>query len=47
MADLEEDYVFPEPGEVGDLALANGSSASILLPDDLLSAREMGQSRNV
>ena len=47
VADLEEDYVFPEPGEVGDLALANGSSASILLPDELLSSREMGQSRNV
>ncbi|CAI8057705.1 Adhesion G protein-coupled receptor L3 [Geodia barretti] len=39
---LNEDYVFPELGEVTGLAVTNGSSASILLPQELLSSRGMG-----
>ena len=41
---LEEDYVFPEPEDVTGLALTNGSSASILLPQELLFSRGMGKS---
>jgi hypothetical protein len=41
---LNEDYVFPELGEVTGLAVTNGSSASILLPQELLSSRGMGKS---
>ena len=40
---LNEDYVFPELGEVTGLAVTNGSSASILLPQELLSSRGMGK----
>ena len=44
MAGLEEDYMFPVPGEIEGLVLANGSSASISLPRELLSSRGSGGS---
>ena len=41
--ELEEGYVFPDLGEIEGVLFPNGSSASISLPQQLLSSRGMGQ----
>ena len=39
---LEDSYVFPDTAEATGLALVNGSSASITLPNQLLRSRITG-----
>ena len=42
LEDLEDSYVFPDAAEATGLALVNGSSASITLPNQLLRNRMTG-----